>query len=37
MSVPYQPDKKKFEAIAACTKDGRPNFEQLKMNGMLPR
>jgi hypothetical protein len=24
----------RFYAIAACTKDGRRSFEQLKMNGM---
>lgn len=29
--------RSKFEAIAACTKDGRPTYEQLRMNGMLPR
>lgn len=29
--------RRRFEAIAACTKDGRPTFEQLKMNGMLPQ
>jgi hypothetical protein len=27
--------KYKFRAIAATCADGRPSFEQLKMNGML--
>ena len=36
MAVPYQPDRKKFEALAATCKDGRPTMAQLRMNGMLP-
>lgn len=34
MSVPLVPNRKKFEAVAACTKDGRPTYEQLRLNGM---
>jgi hypothetical protein len=30
-----KPDKAKFQAIAACTKDGKPTYEQLRMNGMF--
>lgn len=36
MSVPFQPDPKKFFALAACTVDGRPSLELLRLNGMLP-
>jgi len=34
MGITYQPDRKKFEALAATTVDGNPTYDQLRMNGM---